>query len=167
MKIYPSVKTKLLTTAEPGELVLLRRLSQRLVAIVIEVAAPQVSLAIIGGAETPPFHQVIRGPQSPNCVSFGKDWLIEIIPTAETWPGNSKFHYTPGAIMLHDRECWLFLDAESNYSNELAVSLTTLAVASAPPTNAAPFLKWRIWLSDDDRLKSNQIPFIEFKYTAS
>ncbi len=103
-------------------------------------------------------------------LSYGQDWVLELIDTDETWPGNAKATERTGTITLVRNEKRLRLGSQRNDSKAEWLNIETLKIS--PPmgySETIPIVSWRIWSNDDERTRVGAVPIFTFgiKKTAS
>ena len=161
MQIVNPLTHKSISEVQPGELIVTSFGSGFALAIYLRRLEQSRSLfAIIGGPEfgTP---EVYATEHTGNCLSYGQEWVLEVVPGEETFPQN---HYRP------DERASLFLDnatvvlslkfAEFQRERRVNFDLNTMADHQLSPY-AAPVFAWRVWQSDFERQKSGARPIFE------
>ncbi|WJI68956.1 MULTISPECIES: hypothetical protein [unclassified Mesorhizobium] len=166
MIVTNSLVTKPSSELELGELfttdidqgfalcILVRRLATgRLVIAVLQGAAFEASRM-----------QYVATDHLHRCLSFGMNWVLDLLPGQETFPQNT---YTPDAAssIFLDTDAVVFrLDSDPRINmprQPICINSQTFADHELS-TTAAPVRNWRIWRTEQDRMVADAQPVFSF-----
>lgn len=167
MKLAHDLVVKRTSTATVGELIQFAFQEHRTLALVIWASDADVTVAVLKSDEDlgAPFFTQIR--KHGYCVSYGSEWVLELVPGPESYPRNVLGLKAPGAILLAAEGPLLFLlphEPERHLHENLTFNLSTNEIGS-PHDAWPPYFKWRIWANDADRLSARGMPIVEIHAT--
>jgi hypothetical protein len=168
LHITNDLTIKSLDRVEEGELIILQYGGSRALALVMKLLAGQDG-AVLGvlkadaELEQGPFH--LKVSREGFCLSCGFDWDLELIPTSDTYPGNTEFWDSSGVVHIASERVTLSLGKNPHdvRSSRLHVDLEALSIASDPPRHASPVTRWRIWTNPSRRLELRSEPLFTFE----
>lgn len=163
MHLIQTVSTKTLGQTTPGELIKLRMPSGNHFAIVLDNNPQGRMVGFLeptGAASYPVFKRV---SSSLNGISYGHDWVADLVGKDESWAGNRSHLTAAGALLVDADSLWLSLQPSSDDHNgtESYFDLRTNKFTNRHPENFTPFLNWRIWASKEEYLRAGAKPLIE------
>ncbi|NKM30106.1 hypothetical protein [Rhizobium laguerreae] len=130
--------------------------------IVIDDARRLIAILKIGDEVKPMVHEV-RHFRRP-CLSYGHDWVLspEIGVDAIAASGHSE---TPGSIHFHPDGATMYL---APFSREAVGEGYQLALPGfgfgSIPHESIPVLKWKLWISEQERIRTGAVPLLEFSH---
>lgn len=165
MQLIQTISTKTLGQTTPGELVKLRVPNGNHFAIVLgnEHEGRLVGfLEPTGAASYPVFRRV---SSTLNGISYGHDWIVDLVGGDESWAGNRSHLTAAGALLVDADGVWLSLqpNPDDHRSTESYFDLKTNKFTDRFPENFTPFMNWRIWQSKEDYLRVGAKPLIEVR----
>lgn len=171
MQLLPQLETKSIFDAEPGELVAMELRRHRAIAIVVEQHQMECWLVVLHSTETlspsPPIALAVNRRQgSKPVLSYGSNWVIELIPGDESYPGNTAAYQVPGVIYVDVDGPRLYSRAReaSGFEEGTCVDLANTRFVDLADSGT-PHLHWRIWESSDERQRTSTSPILEFSAT--
>jgi hypothetical protein len=165
MQIIQTISTKVLGQTSAGELIKLRAPTGNHFGIVLDNDPQGTMVAFlepIAGNPYPVFKRVGGGLK---CISYGPDWIVELVGNDDSWAGNRSHLTSAGALLVDDHTVWLSLQpsSEDHRSTESYFDLRANKFTDKHPEDFTPFLQWRIWQSKEDYLRAGAKPLIEVK----
>lgn len=174
MILLPLLDVKNVSNAEPGELIVFALRSHRALAIVL---AKETARSLIGILETneenlspaPPFaFHLDRQSSSAECLSYGTNWVLELLPTADSVPGRRRDWETPGSIYISADGARIFFRdlANRSFGGGYSFNLTSNELTSDTDAGT-PHLSWQIWANEADRDHPSRSPIFSFEQSSS
>jgi hypothetical protein len=156
---------KALRSASAGELILLDLRNAPAFAIVMRQIESRTICAFLKtqDEERRPFHLTLNDGDEV-CMSYGSDWFLDLQFGPETFPGNTAYVTTHGAIHIRPKGPVINLDRspENIRTTAACFDLTTFSTIDLRGTELAPVLNWSIWQREDDRAKLGTQPLVKF-----
>jgi hypothetical protein len=146
-------------TCLPGELIRCDPNSGGgLLAIVLRAGEAQVSLLILesSNADLAAF-SVLPFPGGFRCFSYGTDWVLELQPDIETWPGNRDGSDIFGEVRLHTLAATMIVNLldERLQGQPALMDLSEFRIVTRQRHSGARVQSWRIWASQDEQHRPN------------
>jgi hypothetical protein len=101
----------------------------------------------------------------PGCASFGTNWVIELLDSDDTFPGNPAGADTKGVVRVFGTgQAMIVGYADGRHASSLGLfDLSTFqAQKKLERHNGAPVARWRLWTSDEHRTTLGAEPLFEF-----
>jgi hypothetical protein len=165
MQLIQPFSTKTLGQTTAGELVKLRTPAGNPFAIILDKDSKAATIGFLeptGGNQYPVFRRLGSDFQ---CLSYGSDWLIDLVSGDESWPGNRSYLTATGAILVDAQTAWRSLQpaSDDHTSEESYFDLGANKFTRKHPENFTPFMNWRIWQSKEDYLRIGAKPLIDVR----
>lgn len=166
MRLLQKLAAKRIGSAEPGEL-LISGFRKRRTIVLMLVQEPRESLvAVLGSSHhenISPFAYKHRGQNSSaGGLSYGNDWILELVPGPETFPNNSAHWRIPGAVYMAPEGPLIYLPVlEEHPEDGFFFNLADNSISEASD-DAATYLRWKIWVPDADRSIHGSEPLVSF-----
>ncbi len=168
MHITRPINSKKLNECQVGELILAPVSDQWIYAIVLAgLASDDVLVGILKGLDeqTPePFYISLRGIKS--CISFGTDWTIEPVLSDQTYPGNRRYQGRGGSLHTATQSIFICFTSFRGFEDTIYFDLTNNERLEVAAVNAAPITKWRLWVSEQEFIRPNAEPLLQFDLEA-
>ncbi|MFA6154413.1 hypothetical protein [Mesorhizobium sp.] len=160
--IKPNVTVKDIFDTVPGELVTVRDVAGRpQLAIVLRREFPELTLGYLRPADRGgPVSEVLKN--RTYCMSYGTEWALEPLPTADTWPGNAIAWHGPCGFALDGGHHLMRFQPLDPSKNEEWYDLDLMTGATRPePTPLTLPFQWRIWEREELRHDDDAKPLFE------
>lgn len=106
----------------------------------------------------------IVSPQlSDHVISFGSEWVLEVVDTDDSWVGNHEHSERPGTVLASaDGYGMLYLEL-SGFREVVRIDLQHWQIEGGG--ECAPFIKWRLWVNQTQMDRHGADPLIVFDAT--
>jgi hypothetical protein len=166
MHFIQTISTKTLRQTAAGELIKLRVPAGNHFAIVLDYdpkgdRGPVVGFLEPTGETTYPSFR--RLGTDHKCLSYGFDWVVDLVGNDESWACNRSHLTSAGALLVDAHAVWLSLQpsSEDHWGRESYFDLRASKFTDKHPEDFTPFLQWRIWQNKEDFLRTGTKPLIE------
>ncbi|WP_158670633.1 hypothetical protein [Bradyrhizobium guangdongense] len=165
MIVQPDVQLKKLSGASAGELVRLEFGRASALAIVMRQTDQSTVCAFLETEDKnrEPFFLAVS-MEDAMCMSYGKEWLLDLMFDASTYPGNSQFLDKHGVIHLSETAVAINLDRppEDIRLSAGAFDLRTFKTVDVHRRAYAPVTSWKIWHTAAAKHQTNAKPLFVF-----
>lgn len=155
--------------ADPGELLMFELRSHRAFGLVLAKEPSKSLVGLLRSDEAldpkPPFafDLDLRYGGRKECVTFGKDWVLELRPGVESVPGNRSEWMTPGVVYAASTGLTMVFASRNERQFRDIYTFDLQSSQLAENTDAGiPHLSWRIWRRPEDRNLQGREPLIDF-----
>jgi hypothetical protein len=98
--------------------------------------------------------------------SYGLDWVIEILETEETKPGNSQPMEIPGVITV-STEKRMRLGYAPSHNNARYIDLESFKLDVSEKFDGVPITKWQIWATEGECNAKESLPLVRYDARAN
>lgn len=170
MILVPDQVLKPVIETEPGELVTVQLRSHRALGLVLAKEPTQVLIGLLQSGEenlepAPPFafNMDIRYGANKDCLSQGRDWVLELVSAQESYPGNKLLWATPGVIYATTDGPIIFFPSLNDHTGYGGYSFDLQAGKLVESRDdGVPYLSWKVWASTEERSRSGASPLLAF-----
>jgi hypothetical protein len=166
MIVHPNVQLKELSAANPGELV---RFDLRGAAALAVVMRHTDYGAVCAFLETkdearPPFFMAMSTDYGLMCLSYGKEWLLDLNFDAKTFPGNGRYREQHGVIHVAETTVAVNLNRPPDdiQLSAGAFDLVTFRKVDVHSRMYAPVTSWKIWHTEAAKHELKAEPLFVF-----
>ncbi|EJN04468.1 hypothetical protein [Phyllobacterium sp. YR531] len=161
MTIHSNFVVKREAEIKTGELIKYQTARGWGLGFVLSNAEGRLSVAALRetGQSSLPIHSTFF--TSDTILSFGTDYVIELLDSDETWPGNYAAH-ADGTITLGHNGKILQLSDGRGVGRPNWLDLETMKFSSKADSEGSPVVKWRIWANEQDYNSLKSTPIFEF-----
>ena len=164
MILDPEVTIKTMASVVPGELFAFNLKSHRAIGLAAAADPNGVVIIVLRTDETGvPCPIAIDLSNRGHCISFGKDWVLQVRPGLESVPGNRSEWNAPGSIYVGVGGARLYAPWQDGFHHSSGVTFdlaTSTIIAEAD--DGIPHLSWAIWSSAAERDRPGAVPLVEF-----
>ncbi len=171
MILIPNLPSKQPSQTEPGELIAFALRRHRAIGLVLANEQNRTLIGLLQSSEkgldlAPPFafHLDHRSYGNNECLSFGRDWVLELLPGDESIPGRVSEWANSGAVYLHSDGARIFFKGieSTSFSSGYTFNLDSSELVT-DDDRGTPHLAWRIWGSEADRDHNSRQPIMSFQ----
>ncbi|QKD17962.1 hypothetical protein [Mesorhizobium sp. NZP2077] len=136
-----------------------------LLAVVLEKLVGKNTYLVLSSNHQIPAFSILPIGYEHRCFSYGAEWVMELLPDEETFPGNAEGADSAGEIRLFDTGITSII--ANMLDQRMNRKLILLNMISYRPANeeryqGARVRSWKIWANEEERLRTGGRPIFSF-----